>query len=151
MRIELFDCRDGRLLEAALTLRFAVFVDEQGVPEDDEEDVYDREPATVHALAFEEGTPVGTGRFYEAESGVAQIGRMAVTLPARGAGCGSGLLVALMAEARRRGLGRARLLAQLHALPFYERFGFVAAGEPVLDGGILHRTMEVALGGAGAG
>jgi predicted GNAT family N-acyltransferase len=32
--------------------------------------------------------------------------------------------------------------AQLHAIPFYERFGFVAHGEVFLDAGIEHRKMD---------
>ena len=102
------------------------------------------EPGTVHALAIVDGAPAGAARFYAAEPRVAQIGRMAVLREARGRGLGRALLEALLAEAWARGYGRVRLLAQLHAVPFYARFGFAALpGPEILDGGILHRTMEL--------
>ena len=36
--------------------------------------------------------------------------------------------------------------AQLHAIPFYERLGYVASGEVYLDAGIEHRWMDVSFG-----
>ena len=108
--------------------------------EQDDHDWSDRD--AVHALAFEGSVALGTGRFYESSPGCAQIGRMAVASASRGAGVGSAILEALMMEGRRRGLERAALLAQVHAIPFYERHGFLAVAGPVLDGGILHRLME---------
>jgi predicted GNAT family N-acyltransferase len=34
------------------------------------------------------------------------------------------------------------LAAQVHAIPFYERFGFVAHGDVFLEAGIEHREMD---------
>ncbi|MFY9494463.1 MAG: GNAT family N-acetyltransferase, partial [Limnochordia bacterium] len=35
--------------------------------------------------------------------------------------------------------------AQLQAIPFYSRLGFVAEGDEFLDGGIPHRRMRLRL------
>jgi predicted GNAT family N-acyltransferase len=52
------------------------------------------------------------------------------------------LLDHLVVLARSRGDARAMLNAQTHALPFYERHGFVAVGEPFDEAGIPHLAME---------
>jgi predicted GNAT family N-acyltransferase len=83
---------------------------------------------------------LGTGRLLPD----GHIGRMAVLRQARGAGVGSALLRALMQAARARGDREVMLSAQTHALPFYERFGFVAEGEAYDDAGIPHRVMRLA-------
>jgi predicted GNAT family N-acyltransferase len=146
MQIEVFGVSDSKRMRQALAIRQRVFVDEQGVPLAEEIDEHDlTDPEAVHALAAEGTLALGTGRFYVLDATRVQIGRMAVLPEARSRGAGRALLAALMAEACRRGYVRASLLAQLRAIPFYERAGFALEGleaVPVLDGGILHQPME---------
>ncbi len=119
-------------------VRHAVFVEEQKVPAEIELDGFD--PVSVHALAFDrEGRVLGTGRLLPD----GHIGRMAVLRRSRGTGVGSALLQALLQEARARGDRQVLLSAQAHAIPFYERFGFVAEGEEYDDAGIAHRVMRL--------
>ncbi len=119
-------------------VRHAVFVEEQKVPAEIELDGFD--PVSVHALAFDrEGRVLGTGRLLPD----GHIGRMAVLRRSRGTGVGSALLQALLQEARARGDRKVLLSAQAHAIPFYERFGFVAEGEEYDDAGIAHRMMRL--------
>jgi predicted GNAT family N-acyltransferase len=47
--------------------------------------------------------------------------------------------------ARERGFAGITLAAQLHAIGFYERLGYVARGDVFLDAGIEHRWMDVDL------
>ena len=143
MRVELFGIEQRDPMRAALDLRRAVFCDEQGVPLEEEIDEHDTADGdAIHALAYEGSAVLGTGRFYQSRPGCAQIGRMAVGPEHRRSGVGSAILEALMMEARRRGFERAALLAQVDAIPFYERYGYVVVGEPVMDGGIPHQPME---------
>ena len=121
-------------------IRMEVFVQEQGVPPELEMD--DLDAAATHVLALLDGDPVGTGRLIRGEPGHAKIGRMAVLKPLRGRGIGGEILNALMRHAAAIGIHEVSLSAQLHALPFYERFGFVAEGDIFLDAGIEHRTMR---------
>jgi len=119
-------------------VRHAVFVEEQKVPAEIELDGFD--PVSVHALAFDrEGRVLGTGRLLPD----GHIGRMAVLRRSRGTGVGSALLQALLQEARARGDRKVLLSAQAHAIPFYERFGFIAEGEEYDDAGIAHRMMRL--------
>jgi predicted GNAT family N-acyltransferase len=125
-------------------IRTEVFVVEQRVPPEEEMDELDRD--AVHVLAWHDGTPVATGRLILGENGDARIGRMAVLRPHRRHGVGSAVLLKLMEIARERGVQRISLAGQLHAIPFYERFGFVARGDVFVEAGIEHRWMDRELG-----
>jgi predicted GNAT family N-acyltransferase len=121
-------------------IRMDVFVREQHVPAEEELD--DLDAVSVHVLAHSGGEPVGTGRLIPGEAGKAKIGRMAVLQPFRGLGVGSAVMTQLMDVARKRGFTHLSLAAQLHAVPFYERFGFIAHGPVFLEAGIEHRDMD---------
>lgn len=133
----------------ALDIRRRVFIEEQGVPEVEEIDRHDGDPTTVatavHVLARRNGRPVGTGRLLlEYGPGEhAHIGRVAVLAEERRHGVGRAVMRALEAEARTRGFPGITLGAQLHAIPFYERLGYVARGDIFLDAGIEHRWMDL--------
>lgn len=117
-----------------------MFIEEQHVPEDEEMD--DLDEVAVHILATLDGEAVGTGRLLLDDSGWARIGRMAVPRPWRGQGIGSAILLRLREAARERGARQLRLASQLHAMAFYERFGFVAHGDVFEEAGIQHRWMD---------
>lgn len=116
-------------------IREEVFVREQRVPPALEWDGLDE--TCLHVLALAGDHPIGTARMLPD----GHIGRMAVLRPWRGRGVGGALLSYLLECARAQGLREVRLNAQVHAIPFYQRFGFNAQGEPFLDAGIPHRRM----------
>lgn len=136
-------------LREALAIRRAVFVEEQGVPEEQEIDAGDRDPAivtdVVHVLARLDGRPVGTGRLLIDVPVMtsAHIGRVAVLKEHRRSGVGRAVMEALQREARRLGFRGITLAAQTHALPFYERLGYVARGDTFSEEGIDHRWMDL--------
>ncbi len=124
----------------ASLIRHEVFVVEQQVPESLEMD--DMDAHCVHAVAYgAEHVPLATGRLLPD----GHIGRMAVRRQARGTGLGGLVLKRLIQAARERGDEEVVLSAQVHALGFYERYGFVAEGDVYLDAGIEHRTMHLTL------
>ena len=126
------------LREEAAPIRYAVFVDEQKVPAEIELDDWDA--LSLHALALDaQGRVLGTGRLLPD----GHIGRMAVLQSARGQGVGSALLRALLQAARARGDREVVLSAQTHAMPFYEKAGFIAEGDDYDDAGIPHRQMRL--------
>lgn len=126
-------------LEACLKLRFEVFVDEQGVPVEEERDALD--DTATHLLALQDGTPVGTARIVFQDD-TAKIGRVCVVKTARGTGLGAKLIEACVSAARNQaGITRAKLGAQTHAIGFYEKLGFEVYGPVYLDAGIDHRDM----------
>ena len=126
----------GRLLG----VRTGVFVVEQGVPVEIEQDGRDAECAHVLALDAN-GEAVGAGRLMPD----GRIGRMAVLAGWRGSGVGGAMLRALMDEARRRGHRETYLHSQSHARAFYERHGYSVEGEEYLEAGIPHVGMRAQL------
>lgn len=144
--VEVFSVTDRARMEAALAVRFPVFVDEQRVPADEEVDAHDRDdPHARHVLVRDGGVPVAAGRYYRVDDTTVQIGRMAVLASARGRGIGRLMLDALVADARERGYTRASLNAQVHALGFYEKAGFTAYGPTFEECAIVHRAMDRSL------
>jgi len=123
-----------------LAIRFAVFVDEQGVPPELEQDA--RDPDAIHLLATSQvGEPIATARMLAD----GHIGRMAVLPDWRRRGVGAALLRRLIEIASAQGRREVFLHAQCQAEPFYRRLGFVAEGEEFQDAGISNRRMRAAI------
>ncbi|SEO97107.1 GNAT family N-acetyltransferase [Trujillonella endophytica] len=129
---------------AALTaVRTRVFVEEQGVAAEHEQDATDA--VAVHAVSRDaEGRVVATGRLFE-RNGRGVIGRMAVDAAARGTGHGAAVLAELHRQARRLGLAEVELHAQVTARGFYERAGYATVGEEFEEAGIRHVPMRRSL------
>jgi predicted GNAT family N-acyltransferase len=121
-------------------IRHDVFVVEQRVPEVLEWD--DADARSLHALAESSaGSPVGCARLL----GDGHIGRVAVLRPWRRCGVGTALLLRLVDCARQRGDAAAIVNAQVAAMPFYARHGFVATGDVFEEAGIPHGVMRLVL------
>jgi predicted GNAT family N-acyltransferase len=168
--IEVSVIRTPEAMRDALGIRSRVFVEEQHVPIEEEVDAFDERPGerddVVHVLVRLRGEPVATARLLlghpadtsgsrngaSADAGEASeasegrgyphIGRVAVLAEHRGSGLGRVVMDALHQEARARGERGITLAAQLHAIPFYERLGYLAHGPVYLDAGIEHREMD---------
>ncbi len=151
MQLEIRTVTTQSDMEDALSVRRAVFIEEQQVSEEEEIDEHDRDEGwlgdVVQMTAYLSGRPVSTGRMMPdtTSDADAHIGRVAVLQELRGQGYGRQLMLALHDEARNRGYCRLRLGAQLHAIPFYESLGYVAQGDIFLDAGIEHRRMDIQL------
>ena len=126
-------------VDEALELRKRVFVDEQGVTIEADQDGRDGE--ALHLVAVDDGRITGTCRLVF-DDGLARLGRMAVEPDQRGRGIGAAILAVAEDEARRAGARRIRLHAQTAARSLYERGGFVIQGEEFMEEGIPHLTME---------
>ena len=125
------------LREDAQKVRIEVFVIEQNVPVELEWDEGDE--VSTHAVAYDEqGQPVATGRLLPD----GHVGRMAVSQSLRGKGIGKQVLIALLEQARQDGHQELVLHAQTHAIPFYERQGFIVEGEEFIEADMPHRLMR---------
>jgi predicted GNAT family N-acyltransferase len=134
----------------ALAIRRRVFIEEQGVPEAEEIDGHDGDPASVstamHVVLYRQGIPVATGRLLlPRDREGAHIGRVAVLEEHRGIGAGRMVMNVLHANALSRGIHDITLAAQIHAIGFYERLGYKARGDVFVDAGIEHRWMDIHL------
>ena len=127
--------------EAALrAVRETVFIGEQRVTHEEEWD--DLDAPSVHVLARDaQGEPIGTARLTPER----KIGRMAVVPAWRNRGVGDAMLRTLLEHARSLGHAEIALHAQVDAMPFYEKAGFVPEGEEFMEAGIRHRSMRLAL------
>ncbi len=137
-------------LREAFTVRFRVFVGEQRIPADEEIDQYDATPSDSHALhllARVDGAAVGAARLLldAPTSGPVHLGRVAVLPEWRRRQVGNALMERLHEEARARGYRSIEISAQVTAIPFYERLGYVAEGAVYLEAGIDHRVMRFTL------
>lgn len=144
------------LLATCHAIRRAVFVDEQSVPADLEWDGLDQD--AEHFVVFDglgpEARPLGTARLRllpakpetDTEANTeAKAERVAVLTEARGRGLGRVLMAALEDSARAQGRSKIVLNAQVSALRFYEALDYVATGDVLVEAGIDHRAMSKAL------
>lgn len=141
--VEIADWSREDQRKALLDLRDTVFIQEQGVPEQRERDGLDVD--CWHVLARDDsGQPIGCGRLTPKH----KIGRMAVLPDWRGQGVGVALLRELVSRARSLGWPEVALDAQVSAIGFYQRAGFVAYGDEFEDAGLAHRAMRLPLDAA---
>ncbi len=122
----------------AFAIRMRVFVKEQGVPAEIELDRDDRN--AIHFLASVSGRPVGTARIVM-RRGNAKIGRMAVLKSHRRKGVGAKLLKRALATAKKLGVRKIYLHAQVAVIGFYQKLGFRSVGPVFDEAGIAHRQM----------
>ncbi|VAW92586.1 GNAT family acetyltransferase YjcF [hydrothermal vent metagenome] len=117
-------------------IRRQVFINEQKVPEELEWDGFDESAQHVVALNKQQQA-VATGRVKPD----GHIGRMAVLKNYRQQGIGSKILLALLDIAQQQNISKVFLHAQVTAILFYERHGFVCDSEQFMDAGIPHKSM----------
>ena len=130
----------GETDKSFVDLRVSVFVNEQGVPRENEFDEYDL--VCPQLVIFLDGEPAATGRYIPYGEKTVKIGRIAVRKDLRGKGLGEKLVAELLRGAKESGAQKVALGAQTHAVGFYEKCGFVLTGEPeYMEENIPHLNM----------
>jgi predicted GNAT family N-acyltransferase len=138
MRVQRVDTESAH--EDALDVRYDVFVDEQGVPEDLEVD--EHEERATHFVAYDDaGEPVAAARLREYDPGVGKVERVAVRESRRGEGFGAAVMDAVEAAAADE-FDELYLHAQLHVEAFYADRGYERDGEAFTEAGIDHVAMR---------
>ncbi len=135
--------RSPEEVEAALELRRQVFCVEQGVALEADRDGRDSDAEQV--VAVRGSHVVGTLRLL-CDSDPARLGRMVVSSALRGRGVGAQLLEEAERVVTQRGLHQIMLHAQVPARAVYERAGYRQLGDPFMEEGIEHVTMDKRLG-----
>ncbi len=133
-------------LETVFAIRREVFVDEQKV--DPEEEFDEFEQNSRHFLAVFGKSPCGTARWRFTEKGI-KLERFAVLRDFRNRKIGENLLKAVLNDVANFVDTKGKkiyLHAQLHAVPFYEKFGFIKEGEMFQEANIDHFKMHYELG-----
>ena len=125
-------------LERAFDIRKTIFVEEQGVPLEDEFD--EHENFAQHVLVYYNSEPVGTGRI-RFVNGVAKLERICVLTSHRKCGLGKVIVETLEQIAREKGALKSILHGQTQAQHFYEKLGYYNASDEFMEAGIPHLLM----------
>jgi predicted GNAT family N-acyltransferase len=128
-------------MSAVIEIRRRVFGHEQAIAGSSVVDAADNR--SLHALAIIPGGAVGTGRLTlnAGQDGEAHIAWVATLTGYRGQGIGRAVMRLLLDAADDAGAPVVVLAAQVHALSFYRRLGFVPFGRRYLVSGIEHQLM----------
>jgi predicted GNAT family N-acyltransferase len=138
-------------------VRTQVFQLEQGVSAALDFDGLD--PACWQILVEVDQQPVGTARVrllpkdhtcptdpvteQELELAIAKIERLAILADSRRRGLGKVLVEAILQRIATEGMPQVMLHAQAQTVDFYQKFGFVPIGEPFIEAGISHLEMKL--------
>ena len=138
-RLEVIEASTTKQISDCLKIREEVFINEQGVPKEEELDELDN--SSFHALAYLDSIPLATGRLLNISKDNMTIGRMAVLKKYRKNGYGRKVLSFLEVNAERLGAKIITLHAQLHAKEFYIDSGYEEKGNIFLEANIPHIEM----------
>lgn len=128
-------------LERAFHVRKEVFVEEQGVPLEDEFDEFDTlDGRCEHVLVYHDEEAVGTGRLRVVDRS-GKLERICILKPYRQYGLGKRIIQTLEEIAAEKGIARVKLHGQTHAENFYKKLGYETASEMFMEDGIPHILM----------
>ena len=137
--------KDQDDLNIAFQLRINVFVDEQGVPLEDELDEFGvLDGSCDHILVYYNNQPVGTGRIRIVDK-VGKLERICILKDYRKYGLGKIIIAGLESIAMEQGIKQFKLHGQTQAEGFYKKLGYEAASEVFMEDGIPHLLMVKAV------
>lgn len=128
-------------VQICLTIRYQVFVEGQKIPVNEEVDGLDS--TSEHYLLLFNQLPVGTARVRYIDD-FAKIERVAILETHQKKGLGHLLMNFIIEDLRQNHqVKKAKLGAQVYAIPFYEKLGFVVCSNEYQDAGIPHKDMQL--------
>ena len=127
----------------AFDIRRKVFIEEQGISENDEFNIMDL--AAMHAIVYEDGEytkAVATGRIlFDGET--CKIGKICVIKEFRNRKYGDFTVRMLLNKAFTAGISEVYLDSQKSTVEFYRKIGFNIIGSEFLKANILHQKMMI--------
>ncbi len=132
-----FKYNNHELHKIAMDIRIKVFVEEQKVPFEMEEEF---EEESTHFLIFYRRKPVGTARYRRTKNGI-KFERFAFLKEYRGKGLGRDLMRFMLTDVYYYHQ-KIYLNAQISAVEYYKKLGFVITGKKFYEAGIDHYPME---------
>lgn len=135
--IKRFDELSAFEIYEILKSRAEIFVKEQSISYVDEDNV---DYESLHIFCLENNRVTAYLRAFNAGEGIVKVGRV-LTLE-HGKGHGTELMeLAIKEIPQRMNCSKICMDAQKHAVPFYERLGFVVTSKEYLEEGIVHVDM----------
>jgi predicted GNAT family N-acyltransferase len=126
-------------MDVANEIRRKVFVVEQQVSREEEYDTF--EESSIHYLVFVDEVPVGTARWRITKDGI-KLERFAVLQEYRNSGAGTAVLRQVLSDVKPLGK-KIYLNAQITAIKFYLKEGFVTEGDEFIEANIRHYKMAI--------
>ncbi len=139
IKIEKFKTSDKEQFKTACSIRKKVFVVEQKVEPELEFDEF--EDVCLHYLFYVNKKPIATARWRNIGDKI-KLERFALLKEYRNSGYGSALLDEVLKDVKKENK-LIYLHAQLKAVPYYSRKGFIKKGEIFEEAGIQHYYMEI--------
>jgi predicted GNAT family N-acyltransferase len=136
-RVISFPFSDQVHAKIAFEIRRKVFVEEQRVSREEEYDEFENE--SIHYLVYTDEIPVGTARWRKTPKGI-KLERFAVLKASRNSGAGNAVLNKVMEDVIPFH-EKIYLHAQITAVRFYQRAGFVTEGDEFTEANIRHFRM----------
>ncbi|MGG5312689.1 GNAT family N-acetyltransferase [Enterococcus sp. DIV2381] len=125
---------------ASYTLRYAIFVLEQEIPahlEFDGKDAY-----YPNLVRFHQEQPIATLRYQKLNDAKVQFDRFCVAKDWRKRGIGREMLQTAEKRAKSDAFQEIYLVAEMAAVPFYEKQGYQPFSDPLIEDGILCQQMR---------
>lgn len=141
--MEILIGKNQEIVQYADGIRRRVFIEEQGVPEDE---VFDgNADLAIHAVIMEKGVAVATSRIIK-ETDLWSVGLVAVEKASRGLQYGRKIMEASIDYVKKAGGTDIVLTAQSTAKKFYEKLGFAQCGEEIhFESGFVLVPMKLSL------
>jgi len=136
LKFKLYKWEDAKNI--LIPLRKSVFIREQLVPEEVEWDDWDNK--ANHIVLTFHNSPIGCSRLIFIDK-ILYLERMAIIKSKRNQGFGSKLVYEIIRIAKNKKIKEIRISAQIQAMSFYQKIGFIAQGEIFNDAGIKHIKM----------
>ena len=141
-RVQIHMVKNQQDLDQCFAIRRAVFIEEDGIPPEEEYDAHDRLGGDCdHFLVMLDGMAAGTLRCLHLDSHTVQIQRVCVLRRFRKLGLGRQALEYVHAFYRGTQVRRFEMNAKCVARAFYEKLGYTAYGEVFLDADMPHIAM----------
>jgi len=136
LKFKLYNWEDAKNI--LIPLRKSIFIREQLVPEELEWDDWDNK--ANHIVLTFHNIPIGCARLIFIDQ-ILCLERMAIIKSKRNQGFGSKLVYEIIRIAKNEKIKEIRISAQIQAISFYQKIGFIAEGEIFNDAGIKHIKM----------
>ena len=136
LKYKLYSWNDAKKI--LMPIRRSVFIIEQLVPEALEWDDWDNK--AKHIVLIFNNTPIGCARLIYIDQ-IVRLERMAIIKSKRNQGFGSKLVYEIIRIAKNKNIKKVIISAQIQALSFYQKIGFIAEGKIFKEAGIKHKKM----------
>ena len=127
-------------------LRIEVFTFEQNCPIEEEFDKYDNiNSETIQFIVENVGECIGTARITFYPNNKIKIERVCVKKDKRKLRVGSKIMMKLHSVLIQRNIKQVEISAQIYAINFYKKLGYIEEGDHYIEAGIEHIKMKKSL------